>query len=443
MSRDLTIRLLGRPQVSTDKRTGYKKLMRKFVVEGYRASQAGIADSENPLFLPAGSTDEEFTSYYLVDQNLEPASGTLDKAYLSRVYLELGSAYIADGYVQNNDLIKVRRQYTALRNDDAVVGYGSSWSNHPSESSSSVNPWSYAPERTLDAPAKITYGFDNADTGGFQNTPAVRLGETDTDLKSFLGTTASSQGTWLKGSATVQRVGSELDIWTVEWVTHGSPYWVAGTGSTRSKASNSVTVVDFDHLGLKLSDVGGTISQSSVVKTKTYVFFTVGEDIPDELMQISGGASSQNISSSVNVDLYIKKSDTSGFTIKQHIKNAVWNSNTNANITFPTTNGDGVVVANKSGYSIDFDQYKEPSCTATGGEASGGFDSEETISCDYALYQGQPIYAIGGRISFTSTDRLPWVSANNQFGGSQTRVDPIFSHGTDKIWRVAITYVGE
>ena len=64
MSRDLTIRLLGRPQVSSDKRTGFSKVSRRYVVQGPRATLAGIVDSTNPLFLPYGSTDEEFTDQF-------------------------------------------------------------------------------------------------------------------------------------------------------------------------------------------------------------------------------------------------------------------------------------------------------------------------------------------------------------------------------------------
>jgi hypothetical protein len=60
----------------------------------------------------------------------------------------------------------------------------------------------------------------------------------------------------------------------------------------------------------------------------------------------------------------------------------------------------------------------------------------------FPIFQKTPIRSIAGRISFTSTDRLPITSRSGTFGGTQTTITPIFSHGDTKIWKVGITYVG-
>ena len=74
MAQDLTIRLLGRPKVTQDSQLGFQRIVRKYVVQGPRASKAGIEDANNPLFLPVGTADEEFTDHYLVNQAVEPTS---------------------------------------------------------------------------------------------------------------------------------------------------------------------------------------------------------------------------------------------------------------------------------------------------------------------------------------------------------------------------------
>ena len=89
MVKDLTIRLLGRPQVSEDSSAGFQKLVRKYVVQGSRASKTGIEDSENPLFLPVGTKDEEFDDHYLINQQLEGNPSTMEKASLTREFVEL------------------------------------------------------------------------------------------------------------------------------------------------------------------------------------------------------------------------------------------------------------------------------------------------------------------------------------------------------------------
>ena len=70
--KDLTIRILGRPQVSKDDAVGYQRISRQYVVEGYRASYAGINDEDNPLFIAVGTEDEEFEGHYLIKSKDNP-----------------------------------------------------------------------------------------------------------------------------------------------------------------------------------------------------------------------------------------------------------------------------------------------------------------------------------------------------------------------------------
>ena len=61
--KDLTIRPLGRAQITEASAAGFNKIVRKYVVLGYRASKASIDDTTNPLFPALGAPDEEFTDY--------------------------------------------------------------------------------------------------------------------------------------------------------------------------------------------------------------------------------------------------------------------------------------------------------------------------------------------------------------------------------------------
>lgn len=115
MARDLTIRPLGRPKVSKDNQAGFNTLVRRYVAQGPRASKAGIEDATNPLFLPVGSTDEEFTEYKLVDQQIEPAQGSMDKAYVSRTFVDLRERWVSESITQTPDLTKINRKFVVLR----------------------------------------------------------------------------------------------------------------------------------------------------------------------------------------------------------------------------------------------------------------------------------------------------------------------------------------
>jgi hypothetical protein len=426
MSRDLTIRLLGRPQVSTDKRTGFSKMSRRYVVQGPRATLAGIVDSTNPLFLPYGSTDEEFTNYYLIEQALSPASGTLDKAYLVREYLQISTSAIQEAYTQTNDLIRVRKRFAVLRNDDATLGYGTLWPNHPSQATTyAEDPWEYAPAWIRSAtPGSKNYTVYNADADhGFADTPKVG---NDT-LGTFAGTLASS-GDWMEGYSVMTQAGSGLDVWTVEWVTHAAPYWVLGTGRSGRSRSNAVTVVDFDENGIKLDATGSSGSISYSTRAMTYNFFVRANSIPSNLAQIGGGSSQFKFSPVVNFNLALTDTENKTTFVDNRFSNAVWDGPRSLSLGTHS-------VASTVGNTMTFDFEAEST------EDSNGSPMYEADSL--APYKGFMARKIKGTISWTMhKDSYSASSANTNFGQTKTAIAPIFSKGSEKIWKVAITYVG-
>jgi hypothetical protein len=432
MSRDLTIRLLGRPQVTVDKRTGFSKVSRRYVVQGPRATLAGISDATNPLFLAAGTADEEFTDYYLVDQSLAPASGTLDKAYLVREYLQLSSSAITEAFQQSNDLIRVRKRFAVLRNDDANLGYGSSWSNHPNQATTyAQDPWEYAPSWVANAtPGSRNYTVDNADDDtqhGFTDAPQIDGQNLGTYIQSH-----ASTGEWLKGYAVMSQAGSGLDIWTVEWVTHAPPYWQLGTGSGRASRSTAVTVVDFNEHGILLDSTGSSGSVSYTTRIMSYTFFVKGTSIPSDLAKFGGGSGQFKFSPTVNFNLAV--TDTEGKTtfLDNRIPNAVWNGPQTLTLS-------GVEVATTLGNTMTFDHEVLP-------QMDSNYPDKQVPIWDKDLlidFKGYKAAKIKGVISWTMTkDSFSANSSSGTFGQTRTQIAPIFSHGSEKIWKVAITYVG-
>jgi len=456
MSRDLTIRLLGRPQVSSDKRTGFSKVSRRYVVQGPRATLAGIVDSANPLFLPYGSTDEEFTDYYLIEQTLAPASGTLDKAYLVREFLQISTSAIQEAYTQTNDLIRVRKRFAVLRNNDTALGYGTLWAQHPSQASTyAEDPWEYAPAWIRSAtPGSKNYNVDNADSDhGFTDTPQVGTQK----LSEFAGALASS-GDWMEGYSVMTQAGSGLDVWTVEWVTHAAPYWILGTGSGNRSRTSSVTVLDIDENGLFVSDaISSSGSVSYNTRSMSYIFFVKGTEIPSNLAQIGGGSSQFSFSPIVRIDYsvthYEEEKGYSTSYIREVKRGCVWDGPNKINSV--TGAGGAVELADESGKELVFDWDAEPTKTLSSSlEGSGSSESTPMLDdegnpikifqdSDYAFFQGKKIKNIHGKISWTTPKSSYMVtSASGTLGNTRTQIAPIFSKGSDKIWKVAITYVG-
>lgn len=452
MSRDLTIRLLGRPQVTVDQRTGFSKVSRRYVVQGPRATLAGINDAINPLFLAAGTADEEFTDYYLVDQSLAPASGTLDKAYLVREYLQLSSSAISEAFQQSNDLIRVRKRFAVLRNSDANLGYGSSWSNHPSQATTyAQDPWEYAPSWVSNAtPGSRNYTVTNADDAtqhGFTDAPQIEDKSLGTYVSDALGycTIAGNNdeasclaaggdwrskgsGDWLKGYAVMSQAGSGLDIWTVEWVTHAPPYWQLGTGSGSRSRSTAVTVVDFNSSGIMLDSTGSSGSVSYTTRVMSYTFFVKDSSIPSDLAKFGGGSSQFNFTPVVNFNLAI--TDTEGKTtfLDNRLSNAVWGGR--SSVTMGSHS-----VGSTSGNTMVFDKEVSPEDDSDGNPK---WEKSELIP-----FKGHLAAKIKGTISWTMTESTFTAnSGSNTFGQTRTQITPIFSHGSEKIWKVVITYAG-
>ena len=301
MPKDLTIRELGRPQISKESQIGLQKITRKFVAQGNRVAVAQLNDATNPLFLAVGTADEEYTDHVLVNQQITSASGDVDRAYLTREYVQLRNTFFSESSNQSSDLIRISRKYAVLRSDDANYGYGANWAKHPNNpdaTSTSSTPWEYMPS-WISAPGDINYQYAQG-TGGFSSTSSLqdvagvnRAGDYTYDtlesVQNDVG--AGGMGAWLNGRVSVSQAMPGIDIWDVEWITHSTPYWTVGTQKGGSSRSVPLTVVDFDHNGLILDDFSASGGSSTTLTTaRTNVFFYVGGDVPEKFINISGGS---------------------------------------------------------------------------------------------------------------------------------------------------------
>ena len=441
MARDLTIRPLGRPKVSKDNQAGFSTLVRRYVAQGPRASKAGIEDTTNPLFLPVGSVDEEFTEYKLVDQQIEPAQGSMDKAYVSRTFVDLRERWVSESITQTPDLTKINRKFVVLRGQNDTYGYSASaWAKHPSNATvknNSEDPWDYIPAQvSLGRPATNSIDLSNSADDGLTYTPYVSINGTSQSFSDYLTSEVSTadMGTWLPGKASVQMSNPGLDLWDVEWVTHGEPYWTFGTTSQRGGGkSQAMTIVDFDHRGLKLSTVGGSGgSSSTAVKAKTYNFFVVASELPESVAQVAGGSSSSGSSSpSVKLSFKIRNYEGGTASYSQFIKNAVWTINTSEVLRFPSLAGPDLPVGSKDPYILKFDE---------GPFLSSGSDVLPINGLP--MFQGEPISHIGGQITWTGTQLN--ITSNNTYVSNivSTKISPIHNYGATKIWKVQTAYVG-
>lgn len=445
MAQDLTIRLLGRPKLSEDSQAGFHTLVRRYVAQGPRASKAGVEDTTNPLFLPVGTADEEFTDYKLVSQSIEPAQGSMDRAYVNRTFVDLRERWISESVTQTPDLFKLNRKYVVLRGQNDTYGYSASaWAKHPSNATYKTNsedPWDYMPAPvSLGHPEANSVTLTNAADHGLTNVPYVSIGGTAQPFSDYLTSSVSigNMGTWLPGKASVQMSTPGIDVWNVEWVTHGNPYWTFGTTSQRGGGkSQTMTVVDFDHRGLKLSSGGGSSgSGSALTQTKTYNFFVVAEDLPDSVAQISGGSGGGlgGVMPSVKLDVTITGYQGGSTSYTQFIKNGVWDINIDEHLEFPSQSGGTIKVGEKNPYTLQFD-YAPWYITGDDVMPVGGLP----------LFQGRPISHIGGQITWTATQLSVYTNGTTTVTGASavsTKISPLFNYGDKKIWKVQITYVG-
>lgn len=161
MAKDLTIRILGRPQVTKDDQAGFQRISRQYVVEGYRASYAGINDSNNPLFLAVGTEDEEFAGHFLVDQKISPRQGSVDTAYLTREFVEIRDTWSSESFSQSRGFKRISRQYVALRSVNDLGYSQANFQYHPHISAQKEeSPWKYLPKVIEDSEPTISEQFD-------------------------------------------------------------------------------------------------------------------------------------------------------------------------------------------------------------------------------------------------------------------------------------------
>jgi hypothetical protein len=146
MAKDLTIRILGRPQVTKDDQVGYQRIARQYVVEGYRASYSGINDATNPLFLAVGTEDEEFEGHYLVNQKITPKQGSVDVAYLTREFVEIRDTWSSESFSQSRGFKKISRQFVCLRAAHPLGYSEENFNKHPHNNpDKNSTPGSYTP----------------------------------------------------------------------------------------------------------------------------------------------------------------------------------------------------------------------------------------------------------------------------------------------------------
>ncbi len=437
MTRDLTIRLLGRPQVSKDSQIGYQTVRRTYVVEGPRASLEGIEDSSNPLFLEVGTPDEEFTNHYLVNQQLSPAQGSMDKATLVRDFVEIRNTWASESISESGDLRRIIRRYVVLRAEH-LLGYdAAAWNNHPRDPLNKDNlPYDYLPEVVKNTvPAKIDQDLPPIP---WTNGNSVYFSG-DTKLYPGLRGAGLNDGSWVEGGAQVSMAAPGVDVWSVAYVTHANPYWTTGTSGRSGGSVAPTAIVRFDENGIAIQRYGNAGGGGGTSQAYTLVFYAVGTEIPNSLVTTFGG--SFNIQPSVHLDFTVTPAPgegRSGASYKQQIPNAVFRDD--SAIEFPTLSGGSQEVARKDDYEYVF--HGDMRIRSNASEEFSDIVTEKlyTTSPDrkkLPTFQGVPIAHIGGKISYTHTFAVA-SSAGSNVG---TKIRPVFTRGDNRIWRIEITYV--
>ena len=429
MPKDLTIRLLGRPQVTEDDQVGYHKLTRQYVIEGYRAEYSEVNHPQNPLFLAVGTEDEEYENHFLIDQKINPAQGSLDKAYLVRVYAEIRDTHVQESVTSSKDLRRLRRTYVVLRAEHTRGYSKNGFSNHPlnnkyvSQETRGDTPWEYAPNIVATPPKSVSYGMPNY--GGYVNkAPGLASGDETAGLYETLSGNHASEintGEWLKGSAQVSMSQPGVDVWSVEWVSHVKPYWSSTLKKIGGGSQKVPKVVEFDKDGLRITGAPGTTGTSAYGQVSQLNFFVVADTIPPEFGGYVGTTS--NLQSSVMLDfsLIAYEGHRKSFDFHQYIPNAVF-----AHGTGGSAPSDLVVVsAGKYTFRDDL-----------------GFAGVIKAPSVLPKFKNVPITSAGGTISWTHVlqQQTGWASIIG------VQIQPIFTSSDPReekrIWQISITYVG-
>jgi len=468
MAQDLTIRLLGRPKVTKDSQLGFQRLARRYVVQGPRASKAGIEDSNNPLFLEVGTADEEFTDHLLVNQQIEPAQGSMDRAYLTRDFVELRDTYNTESISESGDLKRITRRYVVLRGQNAKGYDATSWANHPHNLGGSSNdPWDYLPNSIKSTePTSVSYTDDGSVSALFSssastppnlNPPVVSISGTGTvSLYSALQNASTDDSLsikWVRAAAQVDSSNPGVDIWNVSWVAPVMDHWVVGNGKASSGTFKMPSMVRFDTHGMRIYNFGQNGASGPTVMY-TYISYVVGTDPGTTLTSLYGAGSVQP---ATTFDFHFLGMDGNhrSQSFKKSLSNTFWVQDTQDGMSLPDKNGGDVKVASGQPYQIVFNyEYATEAAVAasfdsTGGRSAGAYNALPASSKTQAIaaykgfteppiYQGNKIIKANGVISFSHAYVTTGGGSSSSMGNS---IKPIFSHGSEKIWKISLTYV--
>lgn len=454
---DFQIRPIGRPQVSEDSSLGYRKLVRRYAVEGPKVSKEGI-DSSPELFRKVGEADEEFDDYFLVAQQVEPTS-TVDKAHLSRTFVQFRDSWFSESVSENRESVRLSRRYMVLKQSETVLaalnlasgnkaaglGYpdppGGAWSLHPSSSGytaagDNTEPWDMLPSIIVD-----TEPSDGED-GVLDAATAHPFSYTISNLTTILGALGYTNGIgnqstlkkWVRGSAQVDTSNPGFDVWNVSWVAPSEGFWV--TGSAAGGGGSPPTVVSIDEHGLTATPIAATNTSQTVT---SFTFYHVSSGIPPSLAAYVDAGTPY-----VFADFKIFGKDKGIESVSHVFKNAVFDlaNNTAVALEFPDTSGtpqspQSTEVASKQGHSrrMVFNFDAGPPANPSGG-GSGGWTGGGWVG-PLPFYQNQEIIRTGGHISWTheyfGTPGLP---------GNLVKATamPIHSYRGQHIWKITLTY---
>ena len=161
----------------------------------------------------------------------------------------------------------------------------------------------------------------------------------------------------------------------------------------------------------------------------TYNFFVRANSIPSDLAEIGGGSASVRFSPSVSYDFTVTDKADISTHFRSLSKNSVWNNKSSL-----TLGGKGVGTLSVNSLILDFEAVPTK-------ELSTGWKIFQ--DSDLVNYKGTLVKSIKGNISWTMTKAgYSWSSSSGTFGQTKTAIAPLFSKGSEKIWKVAITYVG-
>jgi len=427
---DFQIRPIGRPAVSEDSSLGYRKLVRRYAVEGPKVSQLGI-DSAPQLFREVGEADEEFDDYFLVAQQVEPTS-TVDKAHLSRTYVQFRNSWFGESISENRETKRLSRRYMVLKQSEsklpaAASGLGyddSAWSLHPSSETytsdgDSTEPWDMLPSMiTKSEPGSMP---DNLMSKALAHPYSYPTAGLQTLLLSSGYSESSKKRSWVRGSAQVDTSNPGFDVWNVSWVAPSEGYW--SSGSAAGGGGSPPVIVDFGENGLKVTPAENA---SGVQAVTSFTFFHVGENLPAAMAAASGAETPY-----VTVAVRMADKNKAGLGATHTFKNAVFTLGSN---TTSTLDFQGIQVASKQSFgygsgSLVFNYDAGPKDGASTGTAAGW-------STTLPKYQNREIIAAGGHISWTHL----WLKNSSGSNLVKTTVTPIHSHRGEHIWRITFTY---